>query len=145
MILVDTGILIRLVEPAEALHAVVKGAVDTLTGRGEQLVTALQNMAEFWNVCTRPVTSRGGLGLDLVTTEARLADLERTFAVLDDPPGLYREWRQLVVAHGVQGKQVHDCRLAALMKSVGITHILTLNGLDFARYPFLTPLDPATV
>jgi predicted nucleic acid-binding protein len=50
-----------------------------------------------------------------------------------------------VVAHGVQGKQVHDARLAALMLAHGITHILTLNGADFARYPGIVPIDPASL
>jgi predicted nucleic acid-binding protein len=54
-------------------------------------------------------------------------------------------WRQLIVTHSVQGKQVHDARLAALMQAHGITHILTLNGSDFTRYPGITPIDPASL
>lgn len=144
-ILADTGVLLRAVDPADTQHADIERAVHVLLGRGDVLFAGLQNLAEFWNVCTRPATSRGGLGLDLVETESRLGDVESFVSILDDPPGLYGEWRRLVVAHGVMGKQVHDCRLAALMKAVGISHILTLNGPDFARYPFLTVLVPSTV
>jgi len=42
----------------------------------------------------------------------------------------------------VKGKQVHDAKLAALMNSNGITHIMTLNGGDFTRYPGLVIIDP---
>lgn len=42
-------------------------------------------------------------------------------------------------------KQVHDARLVALMQAHGITHILTLNGSDFTRYPGITPVDPASL
>lgn len=49
------------------------------------------------------------------------------------------------MTHAVQGKQVHDARLAALVLSSGITHILTLNGADFARYPGITALDPLQI
>lgn len=144
-ILADTGILLRAVDPADPQHAVIERAVRVLTGRGDVLAAALQNLAEFWNVCTRPATSRGGLGPDLAETESRVQDVESTFPILDDPPGLFRVWRRLVVAHGVKGKQVHDARLAALMEASGIAHILTLNGPDFARHPGLTALDPAAV
>lgn len=145
MILADTGILIRAYHPPDPQQAVIEGALNTLVGRGEQLVTALQNVTEFWNVCTRPASARGGLGLDLAEAEFRLDRVERGFTILDDPPGLFHFWRRLVVAHGVKGKQVHDARLAALMKASGIAHILTLNGADFARYPGVTALDPAAV
>ena len=49
---------------------------------------------------------------------------------------------QLVVAHHVMGIQVHDARLVALMKVHGITHVLTLNPIDFARYAEITAITP---
>ena len=41
--------------------------------------------------------------------------------------------------------QVHDARLVALMQVHGITHILTLNRADFARYPGIVPIDPVSL
>jgi hypothetical protein len=43
------------------------------------------------------------------------------------------------------GVQVHDARLVALMEVHGVTHLLTLNAADFARYPGVTALTPAAV
>ena len=143
-ILADSGILLRLFEPTDSRHVAVQAAVDKLVAQGHELVAAAQNLAEFWNVCTRPASARGGFGLSLVETELRLQRLEHQFALLPELPTTYPIWRNLVVAHGVQGKQVHDARLAALMLSHGVTHIVTLNGRDFARYPGLTVIDPAT-
>ncbi len=60
LILVDSGILLRLMERADPQHGVIRHAIRTHTARGDELVTAFQNVAEFWNVCTRPTTSRGG-------------------------------------------------------------------------------------
>ncbi|MFO0805333.1 MAG: hypothetical protein U0791_19690 [Gemmataceae bacterium] len=54
----------------------------------------------------------------------------------------YTEWRRLVHTHAVRGKQVHDAKLVALMQANGLTHIMTLNGADFARYPGLVIIDP---
>lgn len=145
LVLCDSGILLRLFEPTDLLHLTVRSAVEALQVRGDKLVTAPQNAAEFWNVCTRPATARGGFGLDTAEAERRLQAVERTFSLLTEPPTAYALWRALVVTHSVQGKQVHDARLAALMAAHGITHILTLNGPDFARFPAITVLNPATV
>ncbi|MFO0847116.1 MAG: PIN domain-containing protein [Gemmataceae bacterium] len=145
LILSDSGILLRLFEASDPLHPVVKRAVDALGTPGEKLVTAPQNVAEFWNVCTRPASPRGGLGLSVADAEVRLRDVEQRFALLAEPPATYAVWRGMVVAHAVRGKQVHDARLAALMQTHGLTHILTLNGGDFARYPGVVVIDPATV
>jgi len=54
LILADSGILIRLFEPRDVLHAVVDQAVLTLHRQGDELAVAFQNLAEFWNVWTRP-------------------------------------------------------------------------------------------
>jgi predicted nucleic acid-binding protein len=119
--------------------------VRALRGRGDTLVTAPQNAAEFWNVCTRPVTARGGLGLSIADADRRLRVIERLFRVIPDSPAAYQTWRFLLVAHGVSGVQVHDVRLVALMQVHGIAHILTLNGADFVRYPGIIPIDPASL
>ena len=144
LILVDSGVLLRLMERADPQHGIIRQAVRALTARGDELATGLQNIAEFWNVCTRPSTSRGGLGLDIDETDRRVRVLERIFTILADQTNTYRLWRRLVVTHSVQGKQVHDARLVALMQAHAITHILTLNGADFRRYPGITPIDPAS-
>jgi predicted nucleic acid-binding protein len=96
-------------------------------------------MAEFWNVCTRPTTARGGLGLSVEATEMRL---ERHFPVLPDSPSVYERWKLLVVAHRVFGVNVHDARLVATMVVHGVTHILTANVKDFGRYASVTAISP---
>lgn len=71
--------------------------------------------------------------------------LERILNVLADHPAACQIWRRLVESLGVRGRQVHDARLVALVQAHGITHILTLNGSDFARYPGIVVLDPAAL
>ena len=61
--LLDTGVLLRLVIRADPLHAQVRQAVGFLKNQGHQTVTLVQNVAEFWNVCTRPQAARGWNGL----------------------------------------------------------------------------------
>ena len=138
----DTGILLRLLDRADPHHAGIRQAMRILRARGDALVTSPQNIAEFWNVCTRPAAARGDFGLSVQETERRVRLLERLFRVLADSPATYPFWRQLVVQYSVQGVQVHDARLVAWLKAHGLTHLFTLNARDFARYSGITILTP---
>jgi predicted nucleic acid-binding protein len=143
LVLVDTGILLRLLNRSEPEHAAIRRAVRALKQRGDRPATAPQNVAEFWNVCTRPASARGGYGLTVEETAKRLRLLERLVMVLPETANHYPLWKALVVAHAVKGVQVHDARVAAFMQAHGISYLLTLNGTDFARYNHITVLTPS--
>jgi predicted nucleic acid-binding protein len=104
-----------------------------------------QVLAEFWSVCTRPPSARGGFGLPPAGAERRARVIERYFPLLPDSAATYHEWRQLLLRHRVSGAQVHDARLIASMKVYGITHLLTFNADDFTRYLDITVVDPQHV
>lgn len=145
LILADTVVILRLMDRRDPQHAVIRQAVRLLIQRGDELVTSTQNITEFWNVCTRPATVRGGLGLDISESDRRLRILARIVDILADHPATFSIWRQLIVSHSVQGKQVHDARIAAQMQAHGISSILTLNGSDFLRYTTITVIDPVSL
>jgi len=142
--LLDTGILVRIPHRTDPLHQQVRLAISHLTTSGHTLLTTRQNMAEFWNVCTRPASARGGFGL---TADAarRLRLLERFITVLAEPDSAYSRWKALVLRYGVLGRQVHDARIVAVMAAYRIKRIITLNEADFVRYAEITPYTPATV
>jgi len=48
----------------------------------------------------------------------------------------------LVLTYQVRGAKVHDARLVAAMLAHGLTHILTFNNRDFARYAEVTAVHP---
>jgi predicted nucleic acid-binding protein len=145
LILADTGILLRLLDRTDPMHADTRTAVRVLRQRGDAWVTSPQNAAEFWNVCTRPATARGGLGLDVAETDRRLRIIERLIPVFPDAPAAYGHWRCLTVGSSVMGVQSHDARLVAFMEAYGLTRVLTLNPGDFARFPGIVALTPAGV
>ena len=64
-----------------------------------------------------------------------------------DSIAVYPEWRSLVVAYSGSGIQVHDTRLTAFMNVHAITHILTFNTSDFARFApsGIVAVEPASV
>jgi predicted nucleic acid-binding protein len=103
MYLADTNILLRFLLPNDPAYPTIRQAVRTLKTQGEQIVTTSQNIVEFWNVCTRPTTARGGLGLSIEATERRVRLLERHFRVFSDNSSTYEQWKALVLAHHVRG------------------------------------------
>jgi hypothetical protein len=60
-VLADTGILLRLMEPLDPNRPAIQQVVDAIRARGDRAVIASQNVAEFWNVCTRPATAMDSL------------------------------------------------------------------------------------
>ena len=83
--LLDTGILVRLPHRADPNHATIREALHRIDAGGHSFVTSPQNIAEFWNVCTRPAEARGGFGLSIEQARARLRLLERFILVLKEP------------------------------------------------------------
>lgn len=141
--LVDTNVLLRLfrLDPRQQL---IKATIKELRGRDEGLYFAMQNIAEFWNVCTRPA-ELNGFGLSTAETSQCVEQIEQTMTFLPDNERVYSIWRQLVTMYDVRGVQVHDARLAAIMQAYGLTNILTMNQQDFLRYTNIQAIHPNQV
>jgi len=131
--LVDTNVLLRFADRIDPLRATVCNAIRALRADGHVLRSTSQNFAEFWSAATRPA-DKNGWGLTPKSADRWLRCVERIFPLLPDSASACAEWRRLLVAFGVSGVKVHDARLVAVMIDYGITHILTLNAADFARY-----------
>ncbi len=143
-VVIDANVLLRFADPTAAQHPTAVTALSALRAQGESLRTIPQSLYEFWVVATRPVAANG-LGLSVVECEQALARIEAIFPLLSDPPALFAEWRTLVVAHACHGKVAHDARYVAALRGLGLTHLLTFNVADFARFTGITVLDPADV
>ena len=142
--LVDTNILLRLVQADSPEYGTIRQCTDRLWARGAGLFYTSQNLTEFWNVCTRP-PDRNGFGFSVAETDERAALIEAKFFFAADSEATHREWRRIVVAENVSGIQVHDARLVATMYVHGIANLLTLNVKDFRRFSRITVLSPDDV
>lgn len=143
--LIDTNILLRLAKRNDPDRPIALKALRELKSQNEDLCYTTQVLVEFWNVCTRPLTARGGLGLTLDVTERKARLIEKQFRLLPESLATHQEWRQLVKLHNVKGVQVHDTMLAAVMNVYGITHLLTFNTPDFKRFGNVDVVSPVDV
>ena len=147
-ILIDTSVLGRLANRADAAHGVAVSAIAELHRRGEVLLLTPQNLVEFRNFATRPVKVNG-LGLAASAADGLAARFESAFSLLAETPDIYPAWKALVGALGVVGKQVHDARLVAVCHVHGVSHLLTFNVAHFGRLagfgPGVVVVDPASV
>ena len=140
--LIDSNILIRWVQPSDPDYPTVESALDALAKQGAILCYTSQNIAEFWNACTRPA-DRNGYGLTPQATDRRARLFESHLRLLVDNLAVHQEWRRLIVTHNVSGVRVHDARLVAAMRVYGVKRVLTFNGKDFARYPDIEAIRPS--
>ena len=82
LILGDSNILIHLTNAQSVDHVVTKLAVRILENSGAILMYTSQNLAEFWNVCTRVTV--GGLELSIEEAAARVELVEAHFVFLPE-------------------------------------------------------------
>jgi predicted nucleic acid-binding protein len=140
--LLDSNILLRISKNDDPRHAAISHALHALVGQGVRLCYTSQTLGEFWNASTRPL-DKNGFGLTIPETDRLARVIERDFEFLADSREVHEHWRALLVAHSIQGVQVHDARLAASMYVHGVEQLLTINVRDFRRFDRLRILHPA--
>jgi predicted nucleic acid-binding protein len=142
--LVDTNVLLRWVKPDHSDYPAIVLATEAILRHDGVLCYTSQNVAEFWNACTRPA-DRNGYGLSPRATDRRAKFFEEKLRLLPDSLAVHAEWRKLLVTHSGSGVQVYDARLVAAMKVHGVKRILTFNDKDFIRYTDIEAVHPRTV
>lgn len=130
--LLDTNVVLRLVDRSDPVHVQCRQAVEHLILRGDNPCLAPQVLIEFWVAATRP-QGDNGFGWTPDLAQAHVTHLRKLFPLLPDRPEVFDRWLQLVTEHAVLGKQVHDVRLAAFMQVHGVPAVLTLDPRPFRR------------
>jgi predicted nucleic acid-binding protein len=139
--LLDTNVLVFLASPASLRHATVERAVEGLIRSGGKPVLSPQIVYEFWCVTTRPAAANG-LGWPVTDAGRAIGGFRREFDLLHDPPEVPDLWLDIVTAHDLKGKRIHDAHLLATMKANGVTRLLTCNAADFPPEPGFSILTP---
>jgi len=87
-----------------------------------------------------------GLGMSREAARSEICRLSTPlFSLLLDERAILPRWMDIVFDYDVKGKPAHDARLVAAMFRHGLTHVLTFNGKDFARYTGVTVVTPEAV
>jgi|SRR5882724_3916206 len=92
--LVDSNVLLRWVKPDDRDYPLVVSAIDATLQRGAVFCYTSQNVAEFWNTCTRPL-DRNGYGLSPQEADRRARCFEDKLRLLPDSLAVHQEWRKL--------------------------------------------------
>lgn len=141
--LLDTNVLLRISRQSDPEQRLVHHALDELSADTVFYYTH-RNIAELWNVMTRPI-ARNGLGLSVAKAEQEVIAIERGMDLLPENEFVYREWRRLLLQYSISGVQVYDARLVAAMHVHEVRTILTLNVPDFQRFADINVMHPADV
>src|SRR5688572_24132300 len=105
--LIDTGVLLRAFDANSPHCRRIRQALHKLLDDGEQLTVTVQNMAEFWNVATRPL-EHNGQGLSVERVKRRISIIERFCEVIVEDAVSYEHWKRIVGSLDVSGVKVHD-------------------------------------
>ncbi|MGK7912325.1 MAG: type II toxin-antitoxin system VapC family toxin [Synechococcus sp.] len=142
--LLDTNVLLRLVNSSDRQHLLASEAVAFLLGRGDECWLTSQVLIEFWVVATRP-TEANGLGWSVERTHMKIVQLLEQFPLLQETENIFPTWLRLVADSQVKGKRTHDARIAAVAISSDISHILTLNPKDFSGLAGVKAVSPEKI
>jgi predicted nucleic acid-binding protein len=143
-VLVDTNVLLRSAQPSHPLCSQATQSISRLIRQDGGVFYCSQNIAEFWNVATRP-SDKNGLGLSHEEALREVVGIERALTLLPDVPAIYPAWKRIVNDHRVQGVKVYDARLVAIMSVYLVESVVTFNTADFNRYSNIKALHPSAV
>ncbi|MGH7657419.1 MAG: type II toxin-antitoxin system VapC family toxin [Gemmatimonadales bacterium] len=144
MFAVDTNVLVYAADRDAEFHTVCRDLLESWRGRVTPWHLSWNVVYEFLRVTTHPRVFRSPwtIGQAWGFISAVLASPGLTFLVPTD--------RHAAIAHsvmreipGLRGNLVHDAQTAILLREHGIREIYT-RDTDFHRFPFLTPVDPAS-
>ncbi len=93
-VLVDTNILLRSAQPNHPLCSQATRAVSKLIRQKDAVFFCSQNIAEFWNVATRPA-GLNGLGLSQEEALQEVSNIEKLLTLLPDIPAIYTAGKRL--------------------------------------------------
>jgi len=142
--LLDTNVLLRLVNATASGSGQAAQAVSRILRRNEECLLTPQVLIEFWCVATRPIAANG-LGWDPAKARLEVDRLLQQFPLLEDTSEIFHRWLAIVTSQDARGKRVHDLRLIAVMQAHRVTHLLTFNTSDFPPTPDIAFVHPEQV
>ena len=142
---VDTNVLIHATIDQSALHHTAQQAILHQQQTSYELWISRQVLREFLAALSRPhgYTTRGRpISATHLIAEVRL--FQTQYAIAQDTQDVTERLLSLLASIYVGGKQIHDANIVATMQANDITHLLTENTSDFARFSQFITIIPLT-
>lgn len=139
---VDTNVLIFATNSASPWHLPATNGLQEARRLGVELVISPQIIREYLVAATRP-GSNATLPLDALLTNVRA--FQTDFQLVEENALVSAKLVDLVSQITVGGKQIHDANVVATMQIHNISHLLTHNVADFARFAHLITVLPLPV
>lgn len=141
MIAVDTNLLVYAHRHDSPWH---EPALAVVTGLAEGLnawAIPWPCLHEFLAIVTHPRIFRPPTPIALAFDQVAAWLESPTLVLLAEGRGYWEALRDVVVAGGVVGPQIHDARIAALCRSHGVRELYSADR-DFGRFPSLRVTNP---
>lgn len=139
-VFLDTNVLVYANIASSPLHQRSLEAIQSYVSAGVALWISRQVLREYLATVTRPqvfsdpVTAR--------TAVTRVRYFQSHFRIAEDGPEVTERLLALVEQIPIGGKQIHDTNIVATMQVHGLSHLLTHNTADFARFAHLITVVP---
>lgn len=134
IVFADTNVLLAATDRSREYHQESRRIFLDASRVGYHVALSGQILREYLVVATRPV-AENGLGLPVADALHNVEVFARRPTVFcDEPESVHERLRQLVRAHPVKGKRVHDANVVATMLTHGIRRVITHNPSDFEPF-----------
>lgn len=131
-VFIDTSVLVYATVQGAPWHDEAKARLAQLRAAGTPLWISRQILREYAAVVTRPQSFAQALSPQAAA--AALQVFANQFHVADETAVVTIELVRLLQSVQVGGKQIHDANIVATMLAYQVSHLLTHNTVDFARF-----------
>jgi predicted nucleic acid-binding protein len=137
---VDTNIIVYAADALSPFNQAASAVLLSVRQQGVELIISQQILREYLVVNTRSFIITGIPTMaDIIQN---LQALQNDFKVVQDSSQVLDNLISLLQTVPIGGKQIHDANIVATMQAYGISHLLTHNVRDFARFAHLITVVP---
>ena len=140
---IDTNALIFATNIISPWYHAANESLQTAREAGIELFVSPQVLREYLAAATRLNLTSGGLLLEEILENVNTFQTE--FTVLEDNDLVLSALIKLLRNFPTAGRQVYDANIVATMQVHHISHLLTHNVTDFARFSTLIQILPIEV
>jgi predicted nucleic acid-binding protein len=139
-VFVDTNVLVHANVLSSPLYSAAQRLIQFYAQGGSVIWISRQVLREYLATLSRPQAYTSPI--PIATLIADVTRFEAEFLVAEDNLVVTRNLLNLLRQVPMGGKQVHDANIVATMQAYGISHLLTHNVSDFARFSQFITIVP---